>query len=206
MPIVRRGSEESMKRALPLTLTVAGLVLYSGGPVASATSTQQGPSAHLPYCVATAVPIGSSQPVVMRCYRTFAESIKAATGGLVRLPASARPGSVTPDQVNSAIHAAKSPKATYVIGIDFQNVNFGGQSVTFIESAKCGYYQISSMPSGWNDIVSSVSTSSGCATTLWQNVGFTGSTFSVGRNSSASGMGSFNDQASSQKWCPSKPC
>lgn len=205
-PIIRRGSEESMKRALPLLLTVTGLIVYSGSPIAFAARSQQGPTAHNPYCVAHAVPIGSSQPVVMRCFRTFAASIRAATGGLVRLPASARPGSVTPDQINRRVEAAQSPTATYVIGIDFENVNFGGQSAVFIESSKCGNYEISSMPNGWNDIVSSVSTASGCATTLWQNVDFSGTTFNVGKNGTASSMGSFNDQASSQKWCPSKPC
>ncbi len=47
-------------------------------------------------CVAEAVPAGapeSSAPPV-RCYPTFAQAIAAATGGRVRLPANAGPGSL----------------------------------------------------------------------------------------------------------------
>lgn len=196
-----------MKRALPLMITIAGLVISSGSAAASAATMQLGSSAQKPYCVAHAVPTGSFQPVVMRCFRTFAASIKAATDGLVRLPASAKSGSVTPDEINAVIDAAKSPSATYVIGIDYQNAKFKGASLTLTESSKCGSFSLSSMPSGWNDIVSSLSTSSNCASTLWQNVGFSGSTYQVGVNTKVGYVGNaFNDEASSQKWCSSYPC
>jgi hypothetical protein len=62
------------------------------------------------------------------------------------------------------------------------------------------------MPAGWNDVISSVSNFSGCGSTLYQNVSFGGSTVSVNVNGSASTLGSFNRQASSQKWCTSNHC
>lgn len=192
-----------MKRHLTLMASVIGLVLYGGTAAASAATAQQGPSTHDRYCIAEAVPLGSSLTPTMTCYHSFAASIKAATGGRVRLPASAKPGSVTPDELNAG---AESPATTFVLSIDYQNIDFGGQSLIWQQSTKCGSFQASSMPSGWNDVISSVAAESGCATTLFQNTGFTGSTFKIAKNGTASSLGSFNDQASSQKWCPTYPC
>jgi hypothetical protein len=93
-----------------------------------------------------------------------------------------------------------------VLSIDWTNVNFTGDSLTWEQSSKCGSFQASSMPSGWNDVVSSVETFNGCANTLYQNTNFGGNTLSIGRNTSAATLGSFNDETSSQKWCTSKPC
>lgn len=63
-----------------------------------------------------------------------------------------------------------------------------------------------SMPSGWNDEVSSVHNYSNCATTLFWNSNFGQPTYNIGKNAGASSLGAFNDQTSSQKWCPSSPC
>jgi hypothetical protein len=62
------------------------------------------------------------------------------------------------------------------------------------------------MPSGWNDVVSSVIAYSGCATTLYHDANFGGAVYRIGVNAAVASLGSFNDQTSSQKWCPIYPC
>jgi hypothetical protein len=98
------------------------------------------------------------------------------------------------------------PATTFVLSIDYKDANFSGASLTWTQSSNCGNFQAASMPSGWNDVVSSLVTSAGCANTLYQNVNFGGMTVSISRNTSRSGLGSFNDLTSSQKWCTAKPC
>ncbi|HEY7145209.1 MAG TPA: hypothetical protein VH637_13270 [Streptosporangiaceae bacterium] len=188
-----------MKRSL-LTLCSAAALLLPGWPAAALAAAPAG-AAHRA-CLAQATPAGHRAPAVITCYATFAQSISAATGGRVRLPADTAPGSVSPDQID----AGAAPDATVVIAIDFQNVNFSGASLTWTEAAKCGSFQAASMPAGWNDVISSVEAFSGCATTLYQNNNFGGATFSVAKNGAAASLGSFNDKASSQKWCTAAPC
>jgi len=198
-----------MKSRLVLTFTLAGLLLYGSAMSASAVAAHQAPSIRAStdgqYCTAQAEPVGSMATPAVTCYSTFSASITAATGGRVSLPASAKPGSVTPDELNAAA-ATVTPANVFVLSIDYKDVNFGGATLTWTQSTSCGSFQAGSMPSGWNDVVSSVVTESGCANTLYKNNNFSGTTFSIGRNSSAANLGSFNDLTSSEKWCPSRPC
>ncbi len=196
-----------MSRRLLLIVATTALVL-SGGTAASAsttTTTTATPSASR-NCVATAAPIGSAATPRFTCYATFAGAVRAATNGRVRLPAGTRPGSVTPDEINQAALTPDTPNATFVLSVDYQNSNFGGNTLFWTEPSGCGNFEASSMPSGWNDQVSSVAASSGCATTLFQNNNFTGTTFVIKKNASATTLGSFNDEASSQTWCTAAPC
>ena len=192
-----------MKHRLGLVLPLVGLLLSGSAVSASAASAHTASSGKGQYCTAEAQPTGSSVTPTATCYSTFSASIRAATGGRVRLPASAKPGSVTPDQLNAG---ANAPATVFVLSIDYKDINFGGATLTWTQSSGCGSFQAGSMPSGWNDVVSSVITESGCANTLYQNINFGGTTFSIGRNSSAAKLGTFNDQTSSEKWCTAKPC
>jgi hypothetical protein len=198
-----------MKNPLVLTFSLAGLLLYGSATSASAVTAHQAPlsqpSAQDQYCTAQAEPAGSMATPVATCYSTFSASISAATGGRVRLPASAKPGSVTPDEINAAA-ATVDPATAFVLSIDYKDINFSGATLTWTQSTNCGTFQAGSMPSDWNDVVSSVITQSGCANTLYKNINFGGTTFSIGRNSSAARLGTFNDQTSSEKWCTAKPC
>jgi hypothetical protein len=190
-----------MRRRLLLVLPVLGLVIY-GGTAASASVTQPRISTGH-NCVARATPLGSSRAPTFSCYATFAQAVNAATGGRVRLPASATPRSTTPDEINARTDA---PNTTYVLSIDWTSTNYGGNSLTWTQTSKCGSFQASSMPSGWNDAVKSVAAYSGCANTLFQNNNFGGSTYKIRKDGSSSNLGSFNDQASSETWCPTYPC
>jgi Peptidase inhibitor family I36 len=198
-----------MKNRLVLTFTLVGLLLYGSAISASAVTAHQEPSSRSStegqYCTAQAEPAGSMATPTVTCYSTFSASISAATGGRVRLPASAKPGSVTPDQLNAGA-ATVTPAIVFVLSIDYKDINFSGPTLTWTQSSGCGAFQAASMPSGWNDVVSSVVTRSGCANTLYKNINFGGTTFSIGRNNSAAQLGAFNDQTSSEKWCTAKPC
>jgi hypothetical protein len=153
-----------MKHRLLLLISLVGLVTYGGTAAASAESAApHGLTSQSPYCVARATPTGSTARPTMTCYSTFAASIRAATGGRVRLPASAKPASITPDELNAA---GAVPATIYVLSIDYAYANFGPPSLAWEQSSKCGSFQASSMPTGWNDVVSSVITESGCANTL----------------------------------------
>lgn len=194
-----------MKQRLLLVLPVVGLVLFATSAAAATVSPGQshaGTRSGGPDCVATAMPAGDNSPPHMTCYNTFALAIAAATGGRGHLPASATPRTVSIRQLN----AGAGPDNTFVLSIDYKNANFVSPTLTWTQSSPCGSFQIASMPSGWNDVVSSVATYSGCANTQYKNDNFGGTTFSVGRNSQAASMGSFNDSTSSEKWCTAKPC
>jgi hypothetical protein len=182
-----------VRRSLLMLASVTALLLVSA-PV-DALAAGAAPSAQ--HCVARAIPADSTAAAVVTCYGTFAQSIRAATGGRVSLPATAAPGSVTPDQLNAGPLA---PDTTYVLSIDYAGSNFTGNTLTWTQSSRCGSFQASSMPSGWNDVVSSVAAYSNCANTLYQNNNFGGATFRIGENGSAGNLGSMNNQTSSQKW------
>jgi hypothetical protein len=191
--------KQLVRRSLLTLVSVAALMLFSA-PVALAAGTAQSSGRH---CVAAAVPAGSSARPVVTCYATFAQSIRAATGGRVRLPASAAAGSVTPDQLNAG---AASPDTTYVLSIDYDGTNFTGASLTWTQSSRCGSFQAASMPSGWNDRVSSVAAYSNCANSLFKNNNYVTPRYNIGRNGSVGNLGSFSNVTSSEKWCPTSPC
>jgi hypothetical protein len=192
-----------MSRRWPIIVAIPALVLCGGTAAsASTTSTTSTPAAGRS-CVATAIPVGSGETPKITCYATFAGAVLAVTNGRVRLPATARPGSVTPDELNQA---PDTPDATFVLSVDYQNSNLGGNTLFWTETSACGNFEASSMPSGWNDEVSSVAASSGCATTLFQNNSFAGTTFVIKKNATILTLGSFNDEASSQIWCTAAPC
>ena len=193
-----------MKHRLVLMTSLAGLVLASGAATASATPVHaHRATSGQQYCVAEAEPAGSMVTPTATCYDSFAASIAAATGGQIMLPASVRPGSITPAEI-SAWNAV--PATGFVLSIDWKDADFTGPSLTWTQSTDCGSFQAASMPSGWNDVVSSVVTSADCANSLFQNINFGGSRLDISRNTSRGTLGSFNDLTSSEKWCPSKPC
>ena len=201
-----------MRRQLLLISALSGLLLYGSAAAASAASTSTGhSSAHASSghassgqnCVAQAEPDGSMVQPPVTCYASFSASIAAATGGRIQLPARTAPASVTSAEIASW---NADPSSTFILSVDYKDANFNGPSLTWTQTQSCGSFQAAAMPNGWNDIVSSVVTSTGCANTLYKNVNFGGTTFSISRNSTVASLGSFNDQTSSEKWCTSRPC
>jgi hypothetical protein len=193
-----------VRRSLVTLLSVTALVLFSAPAIAPTAALAAG-TAHSSgrHCVAEAVPAGSSARPSATCYATFAQSIRAATRGRVRLPASTAPGSVTPRQLNAG---AAAPDTTYVLSIDWDGTNFTGATLTWTQTSRCGSFHAASMPSGWNDRVSSVAAFSNCANSLFKNNNFGTPRYNIGRNGSVANLGSFSNVTSSEKWCPTSPC
>lgn len=157
------------------------------GPTATAscTSTQCNPGEQ------------SSQVSQPQCFATFARAIAAATGGTVQLSPAAKPSQLTQEMLSDV------PDTTTVIGIDYVNSNFGGNSLTWTSTSggctSTQHFQASSMPSGWNDVVSSARSFANCNTyTHFENVSFTGAELNCGP--SCATMGVMNDKTSSEKW------
>jgi hypothetical protein len=104
----------------------------------------QGAVAKRPHCVAASVAQreGEARPAVMnaatpRCYETFSDAIFAATDGRVRIAPS-----VTAEALDEqALRADNSSTlATYVIGIEYQHINFGGSTLTVTSGVSCYGY------------------------------------------------------------------
>ena len=192
-----------MKRRLVLIVSVCGLLLFGSAGAASAATHHRAASGQGQDCVAEAEPAGSMVTPTATCYSTFSAAIRAVTGGRVVLPATAKPGSVTPAMID-AWNAG--PATTFVLSIDYKDANFGSSSLTWTQTSDCGSFQAASMPSGWNDVISSLVTGTNCANSLYQNVNFGGMRLDISKNTARSGLGSFNDLTSSQKWCTANPC
>ena len=192
-----------MTRVLLLIASLSGLLLYGSTATATAAVTRPATTSQGQDCVAQAEPAGSVATPTATCYSSFSAAISAATGGRVHLPAATTPASVT-SQMIDAWNAV--PSTSFVLSVDYKDADFSGGSLTWTQSTNCGKFQAAGMPSGWNDVLSSLVTSAGCANTLYQNANFGGMTVSISRNTARSGLGSFNDLTTSQKWCTAKPC
>jgi hypothetical protein len=98
---------------------------------------------------------------------------------------------------------AALPAVTIVIGIDYMNANYGGASYTWTTTATCTEfpeYWVSSMPSGWNDDISSYRDYAGCnVNPHWENVDYKGALANCGPNCSYIGA-AMNDRTSSEDW------
>ncbi len=139
-------------------------------------------------------PVGA--PSGYRCFQTFAEAIHAATGGAVTLAAGTTPSQLTQSMLDV-------PSTSTVIGVDYMDSGFYGGSLTWSESSDIygctdgSYYAAPTIPSGWNDDVSSARSYGGCATyNHFENTYYGGSKLTC----TCSTMGVMNDQTSSEKW------
>lgn len=116
------------------------------------------------HCVVLIEPIkpGQEESVTSApvCFDSFADAIYAATEGAVRLDPTIRPNEITQEMLSL------SQRST-VVGIDWKDKNFRGDSYVWATYHTPGCsdgssYGVSSMPSGWNDVVSSAKSYAGC--------------------------------------------
>lgn len=143
-----------------------------------------------------------SRIIKSECFNTFKDSIYAATTGRIKLDLSINPEEVTDEMLNYE-NGLSSINNQVVIGIDWESNNFGGSSNTWVVSGSgCSssvQYSVSSMPSGWDNRVSSARGYSGCNYYYhFQNTNFGGSF--VVCNTECSLMGSLDNATSSEKW------
>jgi len=98
------------------------------------------------------------------------------------------------------------PDTSTVIGIDYMNANYGGLSLTWTANGTVGCeggfptYAASSMPSGWNDDISSYRDYASCSNNPhYENNNYKGAVANCGPNCSYIGA-AMNDRTSSEKW------
>mgnify|MGYP000920186108 CR=1 FL=1 len=187
-------------------LSILGCLLLVFGLAATQPGTVVSQQQH---CYSVLAPVDtkssdSSKVLESACFNSFSESIKAATKGRANLDPSVRPPDVTDEMLNSVgDKSSTSTTAQIVIGIDFDNTNYGGSTYTWVVTTSgCTdtvFYSVSSMPAGWDNRVSSAKAYSNCNYFYhYQNINF--GTPSVVCNTDCSGMGSLDNATSSEKW------
>ncbi len=157
------------------------------------------------HCYSLLSPISdnSSESTIIKsaCFDTFTEAISYATRGRVVLDPSVRPEQIT-DELLERMEEPGTPGAQVVIGIDWDYTYYGGSSYTWVVSLSgCSptvQYQVSSMPSGWNDRVSSARAYSNCSFYHYKDINYNGSYIACDPDCST--MGSLDNATSSEKW------
>ena len=139
--------------------------------------------------------------VEKQCFESFAESIYAATNGRVELDPSIEPDKITDSMLNGN-EKNDSASQDIVIGIDWDNSNYTGSTYTWVVSGTgCNdttYYEVPSMPAGWNDRVSSAIAYSGCKFYHFRDTNYGGA--SVVCNDYCPTMGTLDNATSSERW------
>ncbi|MGH3075322.1 MAG: hypothetical protein ACRDQC_10360 [Gaiellales bacterium] len=124
----------------------------------------------------------------MRCYTALARALGVARG---------RPPKGFADPKTGLV-----PDASTLISTDFNGANMAGASLTWTVSNTNGcnggfQYSAASMPSGWNDKVSSSQSAHGCASNVhFHNTNFGGATITC----TCATMGAMSNQTSSETW------
>lgn len=115
---------------------------------------------------------------------------------------------------NSQPNAAAAAATSYILGIDFRDSQYDGATFEWTGSTTCAstYYYTTSMPSGWNDKVSSAINYpySGCGNWIhYENNNFNQPPYPNGASINCGfylgggpcfTVGSMNDKTSSEKW------
>jgi hypothetical protein len=184
-------------------LVIFGLLAFVC--TASAAPPTAGASRH---CVVNLLPSETDATQLVasapECYPTFRDAIFFATKGIILL-SSKEPFSAQLDILDQEQKARKDDlvaNSTFVIAIDYEHINYGGSSIIWQHTAQCdptGGFAAASMPSGWDNRLSSTRGYSGCdKNVLWEHQNWTGSKLTCFPNCSS--VGSMNDKTSSREW------
>ena len=188
---------------LSILVVLLGVVFFTSAKDTQAESNQGGER----HCVARIEPIAAgeaaSQVSEPTCFDNFSDAISAATGGAVRLPPDFKPADLTQEILEQG-YSKSSPQAQYVIGIDYINSNYSGNSYVwyteYSDACNSHNYAISPMPSGWDNVVSSARAYDSCSNFYhYENTNYGGSVLNCGGNCAT--MGIMNDQTSSVRLC-----
>lgn len=201
----------SFRSRMVTVLAIAAPLLCLAGPAGAAPGTESATAAPRPatagaHCVLAA---GDDQP--LRCFATFQAAVAVATGGRVTT-APASPAAAAADPTFAAAVGAAAAQVSagatvtaggsVLVGIEYADLNFRGGSLSLTASGSCDYsldvdYRFPSLPSGWNDRISSFRSYSNCAQQLFAATNFQGGAL-TGIISSLSYVGpAANDKASS---------
>jgi hypothetical protein len=142
----------------------------------------------------------------LECFPTFSDAIYHATEGRVFLP----DGLDLKDQLDllgtelkaETESATVIAPATFVIAIDYEDSGFDDSTLTWTTPEPCtalSGWQVTSMPSGWNDQVGSTQGFSDCnRNILYEHINFGGAVLTC--SPTCSNLGSMDDETSSRLW------
>ena len=197
---------------VPLLLLVAGPVAAAppgpaSAPVAaatgdtaeSATAAAKPAATSAPHCTLAA---GAGQR--LHCFATFRAAIAYGTHGRIT-DAPTSPATAARDPRFAARVDAIAPTAlaaSSLLGIEYADANMSGASVSFFGAGSCDNssdadFRFATMPSGWNDRITSFTSYSNCAQQLFRNTYFGGGALTIVIRSLANVGSAANDQASS---------
>jgi hypothetical protein len=208
-----RHASAVLALAVPLALVLAGpagaapvgpaaVPVPATGPTGptdeSATAAAAPPATATPHC---ALGAGSS---TLRCFSTYRAAIAYGTQGRVTdAPLTGAAAALDPRfATEMAALPAVTPKASVLLGTEYANANFGGASLNLFGSGGCDNssdvdFRFASLPTGWNDRITSFRSFSNCAQQLFRSVNFTGGALTLIITSLANVGSAANDQASS---------
>jgi len=195
-----------LTRAAALAATTLGVLAVPA--VAAQAAPAEGGA-----CVARA----TNDAPAMRCFDTFAEALQFASGGRLTDGPKNGQGAIDDPAFNAKVDAANaaaardrsvSATAAYdtVISIEYRGVNYVDSApLIWLGTGNCSTstnntdYEVSSMPAGYNDNISSHRDYANCYTKHWENTGNSGAV--VGYNGSRSNIGAAMDnRTSSEQW------
>jgi hypothetical protein len=123
----------------------------------------------------------------VQCFATEAEALKVASGGRIQLA----PGQTAKSLSDDELFAPDS----LVLAILYEHASYAGATLT-IYGDNCGIWN--NMPGGWNDVTSSVQTSS-CGIFLYVNANLGGTALWLAYPGTSYVGDAMNDKASSWK-------
>ena len=137
-----------------------------------------------------------------RCFATFPAAIAAATGGRVTSAPASAAAALQDPAFTAAVEIQPVATSTVLVGIESANLNYGGASLSMTASGRCDDsldvdYRFASLPSGWNDRISSFRSYSNCAQQLFRDTNFGGGALTNIVTSMSYVGSAANDRASS---------
>ncbi|GAA2757556.1 hypothetical protein [Actinopolymorpha rutila] len=145
-----------------------------------------------------------AKPSKVSCFGSFAESVSYATAGRVRLAPGARTVSTRQLQAAGVVSTRSALAAQPLVGIEYEDSNYGGDSLVLYGSSGSGcysgtWYGFPSMSSlGFDNRISSARMYSNCLGRHHDGTNYTGSYRYC--DGSCSTFGTMNDRTSSIKF------
>ncbi|MDX6200969.1 MAG: hypothetical protein QOJ83_469 [Frankiales bacterium] len=196
-----------------MKLTVARLgvgvgVLIAGEVALAPSAAAEGTNGT--HCVQQVTGPGVAVAPAPHCFSTYPQAVAYLTGGRVQLRSTlaAEPDGSGTSPEDAQIAEAEAANSVYVLSTEYQNSGYGGSTYTFTWSSDCTSlnYAWSSMPSGWNNDISSSHAGATCNAIHYDSSGATPNTAPAGASiqcpafTSCSSLGTMNDKTSSMRW------
>jgi hypothetical protein len=196
-------------KATKIGMSVSIMIAATAGLTPAADAASRTTEIH---CVQQVAGPGVSVAPAPHCFGTYREAVAYLTGGRVELsPAlGSEPDGSGTTAVDAQIARGLIANTTHVISTEYTDSGYSGSTYTFTWTSDCTGIDIawSSMPSGFDNTISSSHTGTNCTAIHYDNTGATpstppsGASISCATYSSCSSLGTMNDKTSSMRWTP----